>query len=147
MSLASRRNQKNLYAKPDVIGRDVVDLGAASADAVAGTTSLTDRNGLAQYVAGADMRLEGAHLSVSSGVLNLGHIGVALALDGAPVASGSLVTGQGGKYLSLQKGELQDVAVASGQILTATYDVTQSLDTTRSIRCALSLAILQRSER
>ena len=149
MSTAYRRNIKNQYGRPDIIGRDVIDFGASVGPGIVWTTALTDRLGGTRYVAGTDCRLEGAHVSVGSGNLTLGRIGIQVLLDGTAVASGNLHVGgpTGGVYLPLPKETLQDVPVVSGQVLTANYAVEASLDTQQSLRVTLSLALLENAER
>lgn len=149
MGTEYRRNIKNLYGRPDIVGQDVVDLGASAIQAPVGSTALTDRLGGTQYVLGSDARLEGAHVSVGSGNLTLGRIGIEVLLAGTVVASGNLYAGgpAGGKYLVLPKESLLDVPVVSGQALTANYSVEQSLDTAQSLRVSLSLVLLENAER
>lgn len=149
MSVASRRNQKNLYAKPDIIGRDILQLGASDLQAAAGNTALADGFGGNRWVVGSDARLEGFMIQVGSGDLTLGRIGVEVQSDGLVVASGSLYAGgpAGGKYVALLKDELLDVPLASGAVLTANYAVEQPLDTQQDLRVSVNLTLLEGSER
>jgi hypothetical protein len=147
MGVAYKRNWKNVQGGPDIIGRDVWELDVASLQAPVGATALTDNGTSSRYTAGADARLEGMMLALSSGTLTLGRIGVEVLADGVVVASGELNPGHGGKYITLNKGSQEDVAVASGVVLTANYSVEQSLDTVQGLRVALSLAILEGPEK
>jgi len=148
MGLEYRRNYKNLVGKPDIIGRDVIDLGVTGLQATVGATSLADRLGATRFELGADARLEGVHLALSSGALTLGRVGVELLVDGAVVASGALYAGgPGAEHVTLAKGALMDVPVASGSVLTAQYAVEQSLDTVQALRASVSLALLEYPER
>lgn len=148
MGTEYRRNYKNLLGKPDIIGRDVVNLGATGLQATTGATPLTDRLGSTRFELGADARLEGAHLALSSGALTLGRVGVELLVDGTVVASGALYAGgPGADHMTLAKGALADVPIASGSVLTAQYAVEQSFDTVQALRASVSLALLEYPER
>lgn len=147
MGTPYRRNYKNLVGKPDIIGRDVWEVGGSVAQPIAAGAPLTDRLGGTSYVAGADIRLEGVMVQ-ATGTIGLGRLGVEVLLDGSVVASGNLYAGgPTGKYIALTKETLEDVPVASGQTLTANIAVEKSLDTGQAVRAALSLAILEYQER
>lgn len=148
MGIAYRKNLKNQYGRPDIIGREVVELGASSVQAPVGATALTDRLGASRWAAGANARLEGAHVSLGSGDLTLGRVGVEVLLDSTVVATGNLYAGgpDGAKYITLSKEKQEEVAVASGAVLTANYSVEQSLDTVQTLRVSLSLALLEHAE-
>jgi len=148
MGTKYKRNYKNFVGHPDIIGRDVVDLGVTGLQAIAANTALADRNSVTRFELGADARIEGFHLALSSGALTLGRVGVEIQLDGAVVASGNLHSGgPGAKYITLAKGILADVPATSGQVLTANYAVEQPLDTVQSLRVSLNLALLEYPER
>jgi len=147
MGTEYKRNYKNFVGRPDLIGHDVLELGATLTQAPVGATALTDRQGTASYLAGSDARLEGVMVQ-ASGAIGLGRVGVEVLLDGAVVATGNLYAGgPQSKYFALKKGLLQDVPVASGQALTANYSVEQSLDTGQALRASLNLALLEFPER
>lgn len=146
MSAASRKNQKNLYGRPDIIGRDVWEVSASLGQAPAAAAALSDRIGQTSYLAGCDARLEGV-LVQASGTLGLGRVGVDVRLDGTVVASGALYAGgPTSLFVRLSKSEQEDVAVASGQALTVNAQVDQVLDAGQAIRASLTLALLQRPE-
>lgn len=148
MGTEYKRNYKNLVGRPDIIGRDVWEVGVTPIQAAAWDTGMTDRFGSLRYEAGADARLEGVHMALSSGSLTLGRVGVQVALDGVVVASGNLHSGgPGAKYIALKKVTLEDVPVSSGSVLTVSYAVEQSLDTAQGLRASLSLTTLEYPER
>lgn len=147
MSAASRRNQKNLWARPDVVGRDVWEASVAVAQTVAASVAMADLAGQTTYRAGCDARLEGLMIQ-ASGIVGLGRIGVDVRLNGLVVGSGALFAGgPPSVYVKLLKAEQQDVAVASGDLLTINAQVDLELDAGQTLRGALSLALLQRPER
>ena len=148
MGTEYRRNYKNMLGKPDILGRDVLDLGAASLQAIGTPTSMTDWMGTVRQEIGVDARLEGVTLALSSGAMTLGRVGVEVMLDGAPVASGSLYAGgPSADMIKLAKGAFADVPVASEQVLTVNVHVIESMDTVQSLRASLSLALLEYPER
>lgn len=146
MGTEYKRNWKNLVGRPDILGRDVWELTATALQAPSAVTALTDRAASTQYIAAASCRLEGAHVACS-GTLGLGRIGVELLVQGLVVASGALLPGESSKHISLPKGALQDIPVASGEVVTANYVVEQVLDTVQAVRVALSIVHLEYPER
>ena len=146
MSAASRQNQKNLWGKPDIVGRDVWEVSASVAQTVAAAVAMSDIAGQTTYRAGCDARLEGLMIQ-ASGTLALGRVGVDVRLNGLVVGSGALYAGgPPSVYVKLLKAEQQDVAVASGDLLTVNAQVDFQLDAGQGLRGALSLALLQRPE-
>ncbi len=143
MGNAYRKNWKNLQGGPDIIGHDVWDLSATVTQAPSVATSLTDRLGASTYLAGGDARLEGV-LVQATGTLGLGRIGVEVTLAGAVVASGALYAGgPPSEYFALEKGQLLDIPVASGQALAANYVVEQVLDAGQVLNVKLNLTLLE----
>jgi len=142
-----RRNIKNQYGRPAVIGQDVVELTASVGQAPGGAAPLSDSLGAASYVSPSDARLLGVVIQ-ATGTLGLGRLGVEVLLAGSVVASGNLYAGgPSSKYIKLAIKSNEDVAVGSGQALTANVSVEQSLDTGQAVRASLSLDLLEYSEK
>ena len=147
MSVASRRNQKNLWGKPDIIGRDVWEVNGSVGQAPGPAAGLSDSAGQTSYLAGCEARLEGLMVQ-TSGTLATGRVGVDVRLNGLAVGSGALYAGgPASLYVKLLKAELNDVAIASGDALTVNASVEQGLSAGFQLRASVSLALLQRSER
>lgn len=143
MGEAYRRNVKNLYGRPDIIGRDVWEVGGSFGQAPVGATSLTDRFSEDTYLAGAAMRLEGAMIQ-ATGTLGAGRIGVEIKNGASVVGSGNLyASGPQSKYISFPKEDGLDVPVASGDALTVNYSVEQGLSAGNALRVSLGLCILE----
>lgn len=121
MGKAYRKNIKNQYGKPDVTARDTISLGGVVAP---GTAALTDAQGISAQPAARAARLEGASIIISSG-LATGSIGVALRVDGATAASGTLIVG-GNLYLDLvlDKEDDEEITLATGDNVRVIYNAT-----------------------
>jgi len=142
-----RRNIKNQYGRPSVIGRDVWELSASVGQAPGGAASMSDRLGSTTYLAGSDVRLLGVMVQ-ATGTIGIGRIGVEVQLAGSTVASGNLYAGGPmSKYIKLAIETDEDVPVASGAALTANVSVEQGLDAGQAIRASLSLDLLEFQEK
>ncbi len=142
-----KQNYKNLVGRPNIIGRDVWDVGVTLAAAPAAAVALSDRLGGESYELAVAARLDGVTIQ-ATGVLGLGRIGVEVQLNGAVIASGSLYAGgPDSVYIPLSVTALQDVAIASGEALTVNASVELSLDTGQALRTALNLTLLEYPER
>ncbi len=141
-----RRRIKNQYGRPALIGQDVVELTGSVGQAPGPAAALTDSLGAASYVAPADARLLGVVVQ-ATGVIGIGRVGVEVLLDGSLVASGNLGGGTNSSYIQLPIETDEDVAIASGQALTANVSVEQGLDAGQAVRASLSLDLLEFPEK
>ena len=144
MGSAYKKNTKNIYGRPDITGKDVIEFGAGGLSSTVGTTNLLSAFGANNFASLRDGRLDYTTFQLAASGLGGGSIGIQVLVNSTVISSGNLIPG-GSKNIDFvfEKENNAEIPFKKGDLVSAEYAIPSALGASHVLTARLGLTYLE----